>query len=157
MPTSNHSELVAEVLGGLVLGIDHIAIAVRDLDGAAKTWSRLLGLPAVDHEEVTAQQTMVAFVRMPAHSSEQPAAVELLSPMKGNAGLTKFLDKRGEGLHHIAFAVSDIREAIARLKAAGVRLIDEAPRPGACGHLVAFIHPKSMNGTLIELVESARK
>ena len=83
----------------------------------------------------------------------EPAAVELICPMPGNVGLDKFLDKRGDALHHVAFAVTDIREALARLKEAGVRLIDEEPRPGAGGHLVAFLHPKAMGGTLVELVE----
>jgi methylmalonyl-CoA/ethylmalonyl-CoA epimerase len=73
--------------------------------------------------------------------------------MAGNAGLEKFLARRGDGLHHIAFAVTDIRQALARLAADGVALVDREPRPGARGHLVAFLHPKATGGTLVELVE----
>ncbi len=137
-----------DLLKGLVVGIDHIGVCVADIDEAGKAWSNLLGEPVVDREDVVAQNTAAAFVRM-----SGPAAVELVCPMPGNVGLDKFVAKRGDALHHVAFAVTDIREALARLKQAGVRLIDEEPRPGAGGHLVAFLHPKAMGGTLVELVE----
>jgi methylmalonyl-CoA epimerase len=77
--------------------------------------------------------------------------------MAGNAGLQRFLDQRGDGLHHVAFAVTDLRLALQRLADAGVQLIDREPRPGARGHLVAFLHPRAMNGTLVELVEHQHK
>ncbi len=137
-----------DLLKGLVLGIDHIGVCVADIDEAGKAWSNLLGEPVVDREDVVAQNTAASFVRM-----GEPAAVELVCPMPGNAGLDKFLHNRGDALHHIAFAVTDIREALARLEQAGVRLIDAEPRRGAGGHLVAFLHPKAMGGTLVELVE----
>lgn len=138
----------SSLLSGLVVGIDHIGVCVADIDAAGAAWSSLLGEPVVDREDVVAQKTTASFVRM-----SEPAAVELVCPMPGNVGLDRFLEKRGDALHHVAFAVTDIREALARLKQAGVRLIDEAPRSGAGGHLVAFLHPKAMGGTLVELVE----
>ncbi len=150
MPSpSDYSTISADLLKGLVIGIDHIGVCVRDMDQAGNAWAALLGLPLVDREDVVPQKTAAAFVRMP----DADAAVELVCPMPGNVGLDKFLDKRGDALHHLAFAVTDIREALSRLKNAGVRLIDEAPRPGAGGHLVAFLHPKAMGGSLVELVQ----
>lgn len=151
-PSSGYETIRGELLGGLVVGIDHIGVCVRDIDGAGAAWSTLLGLPVVDREDVVPQKTAASFVRMPNTSD---CAVELVCPMPGNVGLDKFLEKRGDALHHIAFAVSDIRAALDRLKRAGVRLIDDAPRAGAGGHLVAFLHPKAMGGTLVELVERA--
>ncbi len=135
-------------LDGLVIGIDHVAIAAGALDGAAALWSGLLGAPIAHRECVDAQRTEAAFVDLP-----ERATVELVAPMAGNDGLRRFLDKRGDGLHHIAFAVTDLRLALARLAEAGVALIDREPRPGARGHRVAFLHPKATGGTLVELVE----
>lgn len=141
--------MTATLPEGMVLGIDHVGVCVRDLGAAGRRWSALLGTPVVDREDVTEQKTTAAFLRF----GGDPAAVELVCPMPGNAGLEKFLDTRGDALHHVAFAVRDIREALAELRKDGVRLIDEEPRPGAGGHLVAFLHPKAMGGTLVELVE----
>ena len=132
-----------DVLAGLVIGIDHIGVCVKSMDESASLWSGLLGLAIAHRECVDVQKTAAAFVDCP----DGDATVELVSPMEGNVGLVKFLEKRGDGLHHLAFAVTDIREALRRLDAAGVALIDRAPRPGARGHLVAFLHPKAMNGT----------
>jgi methylmalonyl-CoA epimerase len=151
--TSDYSTLTGELLGGLVLGIDHIGVCVADLEEAGRGWSTLLGLPLVDREDVAPQRTAAAFVRMPRPRGAAVADVELVCPMAGNVGLDKFLAKRGDGLHHIAFAVSDIDRALVRLKRAGIQLIDAAARLGAGGHLVAFLHPKAMGGTLVELVE----
>lgn len=135
-------------LEGLVLGIDHVGVCVASMDQAAGLWASLLGTPIAHRECVEVQQTEAAFVDL-----GEPATVELVAPMAGNAGLQKFLAKRGEGLHHLAFAVTDIALALQRLAAAGVELIDKAPRQGARGHLVAFLHPRAMGGTLVELVE----
>ena len=146
---SDYSTIPSDLLDGLVIGIDHIGVCVRDMDQAGNAWSALLGLPLVDLEDVVAAKTSAAFLRMPGADT----AVELVCPMPGNVGLDKFLDKRGDALHHIAFAVTDIVEALARLDGAGVRLIDKQPRPGAGGHRVAFLHPKAMSGTLVELVQ----
>jgi methylmalonyl-CoA/ethylmalonyl-CoA epimerase len=141
------------LLEGLVIGIDHVGICVKSMDEASSLWSGLLGLAVAHRECVDPQKTEAAFVDPP----DGDATVELVAPMAGNAGLVKFLDKRGDGLHHLAFAVRDIREALRRLDQAGVALIDKAPRPGARGHLVAFLHPKAMNGTLVELVERRKE
>jgi methylmalonyl-CoA/ethylmalonyl-CoA epimerase len=149
---ADYSAITHDLLSGLVVGIDHIGVCVGDMDEAGRAWSALLGLPLVDREDVVPQKTSAAFVRMP---RKDDCAVELVCPMPGNVGLDKFLDKRGDGLHHIAFAVTDINKALDLLKQANIRLIDQAPRPGAGGHLVAFLHPKAMGGTLVELVERA--
>jgi methylmalonyl-CoA/ethylmalonyl-CoA epimerase len=140
-----------DLLKGLVTGIDHVGICVRSMDESAALWSGLLGLAVAHRECVDVQKTEAAFVDPSPHDGE--STVELVAPMAGNVGLEKFLDKRGDGLHHLAFAVTDIHEALRRLEGAGVALIDKAPRPGARGHLVAFLHPKAMNGTLVELVQ----
>ena len=134
-----------------MIGIDHVGICVPQMDPAAALWSELLGLPVAHRETVATQKTEAVFVDPPAG-----ATVELICPLPGNVGLDKFLAKRGAGLHHVAFAVKDIREALARLSAAGVELIDAAPRPGARGHQVAFLHPRAAGGTLVELVEHRR-
>lgn len=137
------------LLADLLLGIDHVGVCVGAIDGAGARWSALLGVPVVDREDVAPQRTTAAFLRPP----DGAAAVELVCPMPGNAGLEKFVSQRGDALHHIAFAVSDIAAALARLEGAGVELIDRAPRPGAGGHLVAFLHPRALGGTLVELVQ----
>jgi methylmalonyl-CoA/ethylmalonyl-CoA epimerase len=139
------------LLAGLVIGIDHIGVCVADMDGAGAGWGALLGLPLVDREEVSAQRTVAGFVRAPVGG----AALELVCPMPGNEGLARFLSARGDALHHVAFAVSDIRAALERLASAGIELIDRDPRPGAGGHMVAFLHPRALGGTLVELVERA--
>jgi methylmalonyl-CoA/ethylmalonyl-CoA epimerase len=141
------------LLDGLVLGIDHVGICVADLHDGAAQWSSLLGLAIAHRECVDPQKTEAAFLDPPGGG----ATVELVSPMEGNLALERFLQKRGDGLHHLAFAVSDIHEALRRLDAAGVPLIDREPRPGARGHLVAFLHPRAMAGTLVELVEHQEK
>lgn len=126
--------------------IDHIGIVVRDIQEALKVYETALGLPLADVVEVPDQKVEVAF--LPVGESN----VELVQPTTGDTGIAKFLDKRGEGIHHICIQVGDIEAALAQLKAHGVQLIDEEPRQGAHGR-VAFIHPKAMHGVLIELVE----
>src|ERR1700753_4226691 len=126
--------------------IDHVAIAVADRDASAVDLGALFGLRTGAREHVAAQATDVAFL----HAGDDAAALELCAP-RGNAGLEKFLAQRGPGLHHVCFAVDDLPAALAALKAAGVRLIDETPRPGARGHQVAFLHPASTGGVLFEL------
>jgi methylmalonyl-CoA/ethylmalonyl-CoA epimerase len=144
--------MARKLLEGLIIGIDHVAVCVTDTDAGIGMWTELLGLPLAHREKVEAQKTEAAFVDDP-KGVGQGASLEIISPMTGNAGLEKFLAQRGQGLHHLAVAVTDIREALRRLDAAGVPLIDKEPRPGARGHLVAFLHPKATNGTLVELVE----
>ncbi len=137
------------LLKDLIVGIDHIGVCVGAMDDSAKLWAELLGVPIAHRECVDVQKTEAAFLDFAGEAS----TVELVAPMAGNVGLQRFLEKRGDGLHHLAFAVTDIRLALRRLADAGVPLIDRAPRPGARGHLVAFLHPKAMGGTLVELVE----
>ena len=136
------------LLSGLILGIDHVGICVPAMDQASSLWSELLGVPVAHREMVETQKTETTFLDLPAGG----ATVELVCPLPGNAGLEKFLSKRGAGLHHVAFGVTDIREALRRLSAAGVELVDAVPRLGARGHEVAFLHPRAAGGTLVELV-----
>jgi methylmalonyl-CoA/ethylmalonyl-CoA epimerase len=126
--------------------IDHIAIAVEDVDAALALWNKTLGLTAQQREVVASQKTEAAL--LPVGES----SVELISP-KGNDGLARFLEKRGPGLHHIAVEVEGIEAALALLDAMQVPLIDRTPRLGARGHKVAFVHPRATGGVLIELVE----
>jgi len=135
------------LLDGLIVGIDHVGIAAGSLDDGV--WTKLLGLPIAHRETVAAQKVEAAFL----DPREGGASIELIAPTAGNESLARFLEKRGGGLHHLAIAVSDIREALSRLKTAGIPLVDQEPRPGARGHLVAFLHPKATGGTLVELVE----
>lgn len=136
--------------------IDHVAIAVGDRDGASRQLGELFGLCAGAREHVASQNVDVAFLHADgdaAAAAGADTAIEVIAPSTpdGNPGLGKFLDRRGPGLHHICFEVDDLPGALASLKAAGVRLIDDAPRAGARGHLVAFLHPASTGGILFEL------
>jgi len=126
--------------------IDHVAVAVENIDHALEKWRQTLGLEAEQREVVGSQKTEA--VLLPIGDSN----VELIEP-KGNEGLAKFLEKRGPGLHHIAIEVEGIEEALGMLKSLHVPLIDETPRIGARGHKVAFLHPRATGGVLVELVE----
>ncbi len=126
--------------------IDHVAVCVSDIDAAAAKYKEVFGLIGTARENVASQKTEA--VLLPIGDSN----IELISP-RGNDGLVKFLEKRGPGLHHIAIEVEGIENALAFLKGIGVPLIDEAPRAGARGHKVAFVHPKATGGVLVELVE----
>jgi len=125
--------------------LDHIGIAVRDLEGARAGYRRL-GLEEVAREELPDEGVELVVFRLGG------ARIELLKPL-GEGPLARFLERRGEGLHHLALAVADIDEELRRLREAGVRLVDERPRRGFGGSRIAFIHPKGMGGVLIELVE----
>jgi methylmalonyl-CoA/ethylmalonyl-CoA epimerase len=133
--------------------IDHVAIAVADRDGAAAQLAGIFGLARGAAEHVANQKTDVAFLDA---GGADAASLELCAPA-GNETLQRFLDKRGPGLHHVCFEVDDLPGALAALKAAGVRLIDEAPRKGARGHDVAFLHPAATGGVLFELCAHARE
>jgi len=126
------------------LRIDHIGIAVRSLGDAVARY-RTLGFEPGASEEVADQKARVAM--LPIGDSR----LELLEPMAEDSPIGKFLARRGEGLHHVCLEVTDVAAEVARLRAAGVRMIDEAPRPGAGGCMVAFIHPSSTGGVLLEL------
>jgi methylmalonyl-CoA/ethylmalonyl-CoA epimerase len=126
--------------------IDHIGVVVHDIQEALKAYETALGLPLREVVEVPDQEVEVAF--LPVGESN----VELVQPTSSDTGIAKFLEKHGEGIHHICIEVEDIEAALARLKAHGAQLIDEEPRAGAHGR-VAFVHPRAMHGVLIELVE----
>jgi methylmalonyl-CoA/ethylmalonyl-CoA epimerase len=127
--------------------IDHIGIATRHLDEALTLWRDTLGLKVTSTEDVTEQGVRVAM--LPVGESQ----IELLEPLTPNSPVGKFLEKRGPGIHHVALRVTNIQAALVQLKENGARLIDETPRAGAGGCLVAFIHPSSANGVLLELVQ----
>ncbi|HVF54911.1 MAG TPA: methylmalonyl-CoA epimerase [Pyrinomonadaceae bacterium] len=129
--------------------IEHIGIATPRLDDALRFWRDALGLDVVHTEVVEEQGVRVAMLPV-----GEPR-IELLEPTGPSSPVAKFLEKRGAGIHHVAVRVDDIRAALARLKERGARLIDETPRIGAGGCLVAFIHPSSAGGVLLELVEHA--
>lgn len=129
--------------------IEHIGIATPRIEDSLKFWRDALGLKVTHTEEVAEQGVRVAMLPL-----GEPR-VELLEPTGPDSPVAKFLEKRGAGIHHIAVRVPDIRAALARLREGGARLIDEAPRKGAGGCLVAFVHPSSAGGVLLELVEHA--
>lgn len=126
--------------------IDHVAICVKDVDESLAKYKEVLGLEPQVRELVASQRTEAVLLPI------GETSLELISP-RGNAGLEKFLDKRGPGLHHIAIEVEGLAQALVTLKALGVALIDETPRKGARGHKVAFLHPAATGGVLVELVE----
>jgi methylmalonyl-CoA epimerase len=127
--------------------IDHLGIAVKSIDEALKFYREILGLDLAGTEIVEEQGVEVAM--LPIGESR----VELLQPTGENSPVAKFLARRGPGIHHICIEVEDINAKLAELKGAGAELIDEQPRRGAGGHLIAFVHPKSTSGVLIELVQ----
>ena len=129
--------------------LDHVGIAVANLGEALSFYGDALGLEIQAPEEVASQRVRAHFV--PAGG----AALELLEATADDSPIAKYVAKRGPGLHHITLRVDDIGAALARLKEHGVRLIDETPRPGAHGSLVAFIHPSSAHGVLVELKQAA--
>jgi len=131
--------------------INHLGIATKGIDEALKFWEDALGLENVHTEVVEDQKVRVAM--LPIGESR----IELLEPTSEDSPITKFLEKRGGGIHHIAVEVEDIEAALAKLKAEGARLIDEKPRIGAEGCLVAFVHPSSANGVLLELVQENKQ
>ena len=128
--------------------IDHIGVATSNIKEAVTFYQRGLGLGVEDIEEVADQKVRVAM--LPIGESR----VELLEPTAPDSPISKFLAKRGPGIHHIAVAVEDIHEALENLRREGARLIDEQPRTGAGGCLVAFVHPSSSGGVLLELVQN---
>ena len=129
------------------LPLDHVAIAVPSIRAVLPLFELITGASSSPVERVESQQVDVAFVGSGA------CCIELVEPTSADSTVQRFLDKRGTGLHHLAYRVTDIDASLARLAAAGIRLIDENARPGARGHRVAFLHPQSTSGVLIELVE----
>lgn len=131
--------------------INHLGIATKGIDEALKFWADALGLENVHTEVVEDQKVRVAMLPL------GESRIELLEPTSEDSPISKFLEKRGGGIHHIAVEVEDIEAALAKLKREGARLIDEEPRIGAEGCLVAFVHPSSANGVLLELVQENKQ
>jgi methylmalonyl-CoA/ethylmalonyl-CoA epimerase len=127
--------------------LDHIGIATRQIDEAMDLWRNTLGLELEHTEEIAEQGVRVSMLSL------GESQVELLEPLSADSPVGRFLEKRGPGIHHIAIRVDDIRAELAKLKSTGARLIDETPRTGAGGCLVAFVHPSSAGGVLLELVQ----
>ncbi len=134
---------------GKMVSVSHIAIAVRNIEDAERLYETALGLK-VTHREVVEEQGVRASML---ETAAGDTTIELLEPIGKNSPISKFLEKRGEGIHHICFTVDDIESALERLKKQGIKLINEGPRPGVDGTKVAFLHPKALNGVLIELAE----
>ncbi|HQR36756.1 MAG TPA: methylmalonyl-CoA epimerase [Blastocatellia bacterium] len=130
--------------------IDHLGIAVRSIDDTLAFYRDAMGLEVAHRETVDDQGVNVAM--LPVGESR----VELLEPVGPDTPVGRFLDKRGPGLHHVCYEVPDIHEALARLRTSGVRLVDEEPRVGAGGHLVAFVHPSATGGVLVELSQPVK-
>jgi len=128
--------------------IDHVGIAVHDLDRAIELYERRLGLKSMGRERIEAEGVEVAMIPI------GESRIELLTPIGADSRLRKFLIERGEAVHHVAYATDDVGAALQQAGAAGAQLIDEAARPGAHGTRVGFIHPKSACGVLTELVEA---
>ena len=133
----------------LPYNIDHVAVAVHDLDAALETHRRLYGIEPVSRETVEEQGVDEAMLALGG------SHLQLIAPLDPESPVGRFLEKRGEGLHHVAYAVADIDAALAHLEAEGARLVDREPRIGGGGARIAFVHPKAFAGTLIELVERA--
>ena len=130
-----------------ILKIDHLGVAVKSIDKGKEFWTDILGLAFEGAETVEVQKVTTAF--FPVGESE----VELLESTAPDGPITRYIEKRGEGIQHIAFRVENIDEALEELKEKGVQLIDETPRTGAGGARIAFLHPKSTGGVLVELCE----
>ena len=127
--------------------IEHLGIAVKSLEESIPYYENILGLKCYSIEEVADQKVRTAFFKV------GQTKIELLEPTSEESTIAKFIEKRGEGIHHLAFANQDVAEALAEVEAKGVRLIDKAPRKGAEGLNIAFLHPKSTCGVLTELCE----
>ncbi|MDB5133154.1 MAG: methylmalonyl-CoA epimerase [Mucilaginibacter sp.] len=128
--------------------IEHIGIAVHDLKSAGITYEKLLNMPVYKTEEVASEGVKTAFLQA------GPNKIELLEALSDDSPVAKFLAKKGEGIHHIAFEVTDIKAEMQRLKNEGFILLNDEPKLGADNKLVCFVHPKSANGVLVELCQS---
>ncbi|HVG43505.1 MAG TPA: methylmalonyl-CoA epimerase [Longimicrobium sp.] len=129
--------------------LDHVGIAVHSLDESLPVFESITGGKGHGRERVEQQGVEVVFL------GSGDGRLELLAPTRDDSAVAKFLARRGPGMHHLCYRVDDVAAELARYRAAGAQLIDETPRPGAAGHLVAFIHPKSTGGVLVELLQAA--
>ena len=143
----------------LLTRIDHVGIACRDLDGTARLYEAAFGLQVVSLEVNSEQGVREAMLRVgpagAAGAAAQPGYVQLLEPLADDTPVGRFLARRGEGLHHVGYGVTDIAEALAAMAGTGIRLIDSRPRHGSMGAAIAFLHPGDLSGVLTELVQSA--
>lgn len=130
--------------------IEHIGIAVKDLDAANALYTKLFGAPPYKQEAVESENVMTSFFM------SGPNKIELLVATHPDSAIAKFIEKKGEGIHHIAFDVEDIHAEMARLKSEGFILLNETPKRGADNKLICFLHPKGTNGVLIELCQEIR-
>lgn len=128
--------------------IDHVAIAVRDLEAAIQYYKNAFEAEVEHREIISSDLVEEAMIKV------GTSYIQLISPTAPGSPVAKFLEKRGDGLHHVGYRVTDCQEALERIKSLGFAVLDEAPRPGSRGTTVAFIHPKEALGTLIELVQS---
>ena len=129
--------------------LDHVGIAVHSLDESLPVFESITGGKGHGRERVEQQGVEVVFL------GSGDGRLELLAPTRDDSAVAKFLARRGPGMHHLCYRVDDVAAELARYRAAGAQLIDETPRPGAAGHLVAFIHPKSTGGVLVELLQAS--
>ena len=132
-----------------VRALDHVGIAVHSLDDALPVFESITGGKGYGRERVDPQGVEVVFL------GSGDGRLELLAPTRDDSAVAKFLARRGPGMHHLCYRVGDVAAELDRYRAAGAQLIDQAPRPGAAGHLVAFVHPKSTGGVLVELLQAA--
>jgi methylmalonyl-CoA/ethylmalonyl-CoA epimerase len=135
------------VPGGLLTELDHVGIAVRDLDSAVDYYASAFGATVAHREIIESDGVEEALIAV------ADSYIQLLCPRRDDSPVAKFLERRGEGLHHVGYRVDDCAQAVEAVRAAGGTLIDEVPRPGSRGTTVAFVHPKGAFGTLVELVQ----
>lgn len=140
-------DVLVDVLGVMLMLLDHVGVAVRDLDSAVRFFTEVVGLKLESYESVEEQGVKIAFL------SAGNIEVELITPLSNKSPVTKFLERRGEGVHHIAFRVKNLPEVLKRLKSRGLQLIDDKPRRGAKGRKIVFVHPKNAFGILLEICE----
>jgi methylmalonyl-CoA epimerase len=127
--------------------LDHVGIAVISLDEAIPLWESLLSTRASDRETVDSQGVEVVFI------GAASGRLELIAPLRPNSPVAQFLERRGPGVHHLGYQVPDLTAALEKLRGEGYALVDESPRTGAHGRRIAFLHPRALNGVLVELVE----
>jgi len=139
--------MTAPASSGMLTEIDHVAIAVRDLEAAIEYYRSTFGAEVVHRERVDSDGVEEALIKV------AESYIQLLTPTSESSPVAKYLDKRGEGVHHVGYRVDDCGAALQAVKDAGGQVIDERPRPGSRGTTVAFVHPKAAFGTLIELVQ----
>lgn len=132
-----------------VTAVDHIGIAVRDLEAAVAEYARAFGIEPVHRERIDSDGVEEALFAV------GESYIQLLAPTREDSPVARFLEKRGEGVHHVGYRVEDVAAVVDRLRGDGVPLVDERPRPGSRGTMVAFVHPKGFRGVLVELVQEA--